>query len=633
MKAYLTLKCNVQAEKKNRKSKSKTITAGELIALADDDLDAYESVLDEITELVTKEFGLTKYDYDQKKEVENWIALDYYLEDGIDIRPDGFGHITVENRGTDKNPDWHLVEMEVMENPWDKIELTEVSLVKASGADKEKIADLVKLDDKLNNLKGNQANYVPNALYKVSGNVRGAMFDPSGRAISIVYENPPETQTLRKPRMSSEGSGKARKIRRALKEKKKQAQADFRRKMIEELNAAAKKKAEEILSSFSRGTRLTKSLIPKGLNLRKPEIKPLPIKNNGQIFRDFDKIFTKDLFPAKMPADGKKPKIIYKRYAERKVYVRRNMVKEARVSDRAVKEFMKSSVAGGILAADSEGLTAVQTFNLFKNFYICLVVALFFQMLVSNTPIDENYTYERTRKRVRQSRTSHFNGDGSLKTTEQYVTDRNARLLVTTEHHKADKYKVRADWVLTFRGKNFKAFRSEHEPGSDIMSVDFEFYEDWFRKKSDFESAMKIAQVLYIQTGKSSYDATKDNILDFGYTNMNPRWELLEYGGYAESSNNRGARRGSKYKFRHGVKNGFTFQAPKGFVRLTESYWNSKVRSNAFGAFITKFLNDMAAGERLNVTKENSKLVKELLRKDNFAGTHSVKEDEIQRLK
>ena len=199
-----------------------------------------------------------------------------------------------------------------------------------------------------------------------------------------------------------------------------------------------------------------------------------------------------------------------------------------------------------------------------------------------------------------------------FKARGEHITNTSYR----TRIHYPDKESVRGDWVMNFRGVKFKAFYSEPNKKSENFIPDICFDEDDFinpvtqndaanlrgaiiedeaaddeetdivDKKNRYYSITKkgkkrirnVAFSPYIwNLAEKIYEATKDK----GYTditpevhNINPRWQILEYGGYQSDKN--GPWMGSgKYGLPHGVtESGFSFQAPMGFKRIVDAQYN-----------------------------------------------------------
>lgn len=304
---------------------------------------------------------------------------------------------------------------------------------------------------------------------------------------------------------------------------------------------------------------------------------------------------------------------------------------------------------GGSLGGDQ--VTRLMGFNLAKNVKVAqrqetLAVAKYFQILVSNTPIDEEYTYrgkvynldglklsdrqraewKRLAKERDKARAKNEVDEEKYKLHEKAVLELDyskaskitfdkAKLIQkqidnilmnpeqdwTERLHKPDNDYVRGDWVLIFRGVRFKAFETSRSIGADVY-----FSKEDFEVVDDFNSITKIANIIQ--------EKTKDGVVGGGFkvTNDNPRAAMLEYGGY--EGGNSGPNIGSRYA--HGVKDKHTWQAPKGFYRLTNAMWNDIAKDTKTGryqSYIRKWIN--ADLSNFSVADVDSAEVKKLLKK------------------
>lgn len=255
---------------------------------------------------------------------------------------------------------------------------------------------------------------------------------------------------------------------------------------------------------------------------------------------------------------------------------------------------------------------------LYDNLMNCYAAATFFQILVSNTPIDEDYEYDTIetipvkRKIVKSTK----NRGRELQNVNTAVA--NAVYERTIKRHRvhiADDISVRGDWILEFRGKIFKAFQTESADYSESVTSDYTFDESLFETKSSIKAIKTIAKILSEQTDGSDSK--------FNYRNLNPRWELLEYGGYKSLSKNVEKHKPVRAKYIHGTtKEGFVYQAPKGFLRLTEALYNSVVDSLEWQGTEQDFFD--IARKKLDASKARSEIVKELQKYDPSIGTHTL---------
>lgn len=250
----------------------------------------------------------------------------------------------------------------------------------------------------------------------------------------------------------------------------------------------------------------------------------------------------------------------------------------------------------------------------------CIMMAAYFQILVSNTPIDEDYeyqveeisTYKKKTDRVKEGRITQ------IKTS------------IKTKHHKADKVSVRGDWVLTFRGKTFKAFDSEPEKDSIQMSPDLFFGEEYFDKGVDTTSMIKMAEIIMDATGKDfdekRFEEMENEKLDptLCVTNINPRWQILETGGYNRNPATLSPSKGTKYGLEHGTNAGFAYQAPRGFIRLTNALWSELSETGKWAdivqAFVSGKQNKVSSMISLDVKDTSSPLVRKLMKRDRNIG-------------
>jgi len=251
----------------------------------------------------------------------------------------------------------------------------------------------------------------------------------------------------------------------------------------------------------------------------------------------------------------------------------------------------------------------------------CTNAALFFYLLVSNTPMDEDYEYTYRKTYLTHGRTKYTEKisadeqlslfrnsefEGSVKTKNGIVERKfsfksdtgvkeltiardyqdimrekkaNAQL-VTKEYttmHKADESFVRYDWEFMYKGFKFTPTVVEAELRGS-------FGEDVFTdKKINLKVVDAIANYFYRVT--KDRDNTNEK---FTYTNTNPRWELLEYGGYENDS----VKISSGPKYKHGVRDNFVYQAPKGFLRLIEAQWNMLIESGAIYNGVNSILSN-----------------------------------------
>lgn len=146
------------------------------------------------------------------------------------------------------------------------------------------------------------------------------------------------------------------------------------------------------------------------------------------------------------------------------------------------------------------------------------LAAMFFQRVVSRTPLDEDY-----------------------------ITGMNERGHITMHH--ADDDVVRDCWVASYRNKKITSKELRENYGC-------EFY-----KFNDRGEVHKIYQQFLTLIGKTK------NVSGIRIENTNERFAMLEYGEYRHDGT---IKKDSDNKYPHGVKGGYSVQAPVGMLRLTQ---------------------------------------------------------------
>lgn len=244
--------------------------------------------------------------------------------------------------------------------------------------------------------------------------------------------------------------------------------------------------------------------------------------------------------------------------------------------------------------------------------YGCIYAAIKFFMYVTNTPKDEDYEYwvtipaheERKKKRARYKTKS-----GKLRPEEEVLAEMQETVMVperkVKRKHFKDEHYVRGDWMMTFRGCIVKAFNTEAEPGSSSVTYDYQFSEEDFELDNSFitlegalereSKILKIANKLMELTEDAGYEPELDkngipvyNSESFSCpcTNVNPRWAQLEFGWYKYKDSDPSERTGidgAPLKYKHGLKSGYSYQAPKGFIGVT-NFMLEKLTTNKNGS-------------------------------------------------
>lgn len=187
----------------------------------------------------------------------------------------------------------------------------------------------------------------------------------------------------------------------------------------------------------------------------------------------------------------------------------------------------------------------------------CYEAARFFQILVSGTPMDENYG-------------TKFGDEEDAKT----IT------------HEPDSDIVRADWILHFRGEDFKAFESDNDA---VFSGNMFFKKENFYIQDDEQATKEIATEIFYQTTPLKEEiienikagrAIDNDTNKYTVENINTRWKMLEYGGYVDKEGKpltTSKKAGERYL--HGLTKGYTYQAPRGFLAYAYAF-----REVGFGA-------------------------------------------------
>lgn len=251
-----------------------------------------------------------------------------------------------------------------------------------------------------------------------------------------------------------------------------------------------------------------------------------------------------------------------------------------------------------------------------KSYFGCLLAATYFQVLVSNTPVDEDYDYKYKKRRYKINRKVKYRDEnGKVGNADKIANEMvSGGKIVEKEYnakHKADNFILQADWILQFRGKNFKAYESEREDNSLDVKVDKILSNDLFLKKNDYSAIEKIAEMLFNETvfiDKTKKILNYDN--DFNTININPRYNLVENGGYFILDENGGitpANSPAKYgsRFPHGTKQGYTYQAPRGMKRLTDAVFQNMTNDTKWENSAVKTLSRIKG---LDIDFSDSKL-------------------------
>ncbi|MCQ2086567.1 MAG: hypothetical protein MJZ37_00625 [Bacilli bacterium] len=245
--------------------------------------------------------------------------------------------------------------------------------------------------------------------------------------------------------------------------------------------------------------------------------------------------------------------------------------------------------------------------QILKNNYGNMRAAIFFQLLISNTPVDERYHYEETRvyiKKGKYKKTETFEGVKFERDPEDILSDmvQGAKKVTYTieREHIPDDERVRDYWEFKYKGMTFS-----------MLDSDFQEHDEWFMKPGDLNSIQKVAEVF-----TKRVETSKVKSINFTYTNTHPRWERLEYGYYKKDS---GPWQGEgKFQREHGVKDHFTYQAPKGWIRLIEAQWNQILETGQDSNILAAVIN----AEGFNAATVSDEIIKDLKKYESTLGTH-----------
>lgn len=202
------------------------------------------------------------------------------------------------------------------------------------------------------------------------------------------------------------------------------------------------------------------------------------------------------------------------------------------------------------------------------------VTATFFQRVCARTPLDEDYTY------------IVVNEDGE----EEERT------------HTADENQCRYDWYIEKKGKRVTA-GDIHDSYSDVFDV-----------VNNAQSIKAIETYLKFEFGNAIYEDD-----EFVIGNENDHFSTLEYGEYEADGD---IKVGEKYK--HGVKNRHSVQAPVGMYRITRMELESLKRKVAKTPVATRFKRQKAMSK--DFTKDQ---LKRLL--SQFKANRTLKLSDIKR--
>ena len=194
------------------------------------------------------------------------------------------------------------------------------------------------------------------------------------------------------------------------------------------------------------------------------------------------------------------------------------------------------------------------------------IYAVFFQRVVSRTPLDEKYTYTRI----------------NPKTGEE-----------ETIRHIPDKIQCRYDWYLT-------------DGNIEIRAKDFPA--SYFRTVNDKNAIegikIKMKEVFAKNLNKKNADAIVRRIESLEVFNNNPHFAVLEYGGGHNWGMNGVIKKGAGNKYEHGVENNHSVQAPAGMKRISEM----ELKSMSDKLAVTNLTKRYNENNRIEKTPSDSEL-------------------------
>ena len=166
------------------------------------------------------------------------------------------------------------------------------------------------------------------------------------------------------------------------------------------------------------------------------------------------------------------------------------------------------------------------------------------------------------------------------------------------------------------------AFLEKHNiTDIDADTVLNTYYDTLYTSRNDYDHDP--AELLKIRKRLAHDIMADDNTLvtmlpGFTYENTNPRWEMLEYGYYKNEESK--IRIGTPYGYKHGVKGHHSIQAPYGFVRLTEAWWENMKESHRRFDFLANFVKRNS----LDVSKIKQNTVEKLRKYDQTLNTNEL---------
>lgn len=203
-------------------------------------------------------------------------------------------------------------------------------------------------------------------------------------------------------------------------------------------------------------------------------------------------------------------------------------IKDYKEMNNKFQDQLKKNVATVVLnkMAESADVVKMQTLN---------IVAVFFQRVVSRTPLDEVYY-------------------------EEVETEFGTEFII----HVPDNNQCRYDWKLKLGQKEITSGDIKEALGEGV-----------FERVNNQESINAIKEYLLSVFGKYTKDGSIRDFRKITIWNDNPHFDVLEYGGNSPNAKkannwplNSEPKKGVKYE--HGVTNYHSVQAPVGMLRITQ---------------------------------------------------------------
>ena len=185
------------------------------------------------------------------------------------------------------------------------------------------------------------------------------------------------------------------------------------------------------------------------------------------------------------------------------------------------------------------------------------MTAVFFQRVVSRTPLDEDYEVE----------------------------GKNGAII----EHKADNDSVRDAWTASYNNRKITA-KELREKGITFNT---------FNDEGEIRKIYNIFKKAFVQNKNK-------NILAIHIENNHERFPMLEYGEYSKDSKE--IKEGEFYE--HGIEGGYSVQAPHGMLRITEAEFQTLALNMSTKKLIKEYVQK---SQRTQKVPSDSKL-KELKR-------------------